>query len=847
MHNIRAFEPLWGEWRTIRVLGQGSYGKVYLAEKVELGKHYYSAIKYIGIPNDENQTKELYSEGLVTDDATLNNYYEQVLHSLMAEISINYELKGNSNIVSYEEHKVIPRESEPGYDIFIKMELLTSLPDYISSQALTVADVVRLGCDMCTALTVLQQKKIIHRDIKPANIFIHSSGHFKLGDFGVARTMEKTVNSMSVKGTFAFMAPEVARGGEGDFRVDIYSLGLVLYRLLNGNRSPFLPPPPAVISYDDNNLAQRRRMQGEPLPAPAMADPSLAAIVLRACAYQPQDRYQDAKEMYEALQRYIAQLPPDQAAAVVFGKAAVQSPHTADGELSGPRTQAPSGRESAHLSPESGDEETVFLPQENAGEETVFLPQESTGEETVFLPQENMGEETVFLPQESAGEETVFLPQEGTGEETVFLPQEGAGEETVFLPQEDAEEATVFLPQEDAAGHGGAAAQAGRMQQETHVPSGQPLDRGMSHKSKLPLFLGVGGAAAVAIVAGILLMGQQAREEGAQDLATPVTTVSAAIQSAMPTPVSTSTLQFPDSGLAAAIRAELDLSPEAPLEMAQLGEITELRLGTQTGIIVSDLSGLEYLSNLSILDISGQSVNNLSMLAELPELISLNLGNCQIMDVGVLEQLPASMENLDLRNTGLTSVAFADRLTHLRYLNISGNQITDLSPLSQLTQLSNLEASGNPVEDWTVVSQVATVSGVPAESTAPTPTPTAAQSTPQASAKATPQATPKPKHTPKPTPKPTPAPTPKPTSSTVSVTGVSISRGSIVLDVGGGASLSATVSPSNATNESISWSSSNPAVATVTSSGYVTAVGPGTAVITASCGGYSARCTVSVS
>lgn len=823
MHNIRAFEPLWGEWRTIRVLGQGSYGKVYLAEKVELGKHYYSAIKYIGIPNDENQTKELYSEGLVTDDATLNNYYEQVLHSLMAEISINYELKGNSNIVSYEEHKVIPRESEPGYDIFIKMELLTSLPDYISSQALTVADVVRLGCDMCTALTVLQQKKIIHRDIKPANIFIHSSGHFKLGDFGVARTMEKTVNSMSVKGTFAFMAPEVARGGEGDFRVDIYSLGLVLYRLLNGNRSPFLPPPPAVISYDDNNLAQRRRMQGEPLPAPAMADPSLAAIVLRACAYQPQDRYQDAKEMYEALQRYIAQLPPDQAAAVVFGKTAVQSPHTADGELSGPRTQAPSGRESAHLSPESGDEETVFLPQENAGEETVFLPQESTGEETVFLPQENMGEETVFLPQE------------------------GAGEETVFLPQEDAEEATVFLPQEDAAGHGGAAAQAGRMQQETHVPSGQPLDRGMSHKSKLPLFLGVGGAAAVAIVAGILLMGQQAREEGAQALATPVTTVSAAIQSAMPSPVSTSTLQFPDSGLAAAIRAELDLSPEAPLEMAQLGEITELRLGTQTGIIVSDLSGLEYLSNLSILDISGQSVNNLSMLAELPELISLNLGNCQIMDVGVLEQLPASLENLDLRNTGLTSVAFADRLTHLRYLNISGNQITDLSPLSQLTQLSNLEASGNPVEDWTVVSQVATVSGVPAESTAPTPTPTAAQSTPQASAKATPQATPKPKHTPKPTPKPTPAPTPKPTSSTVSVTGVSISRGSIVLDVGGGASLSATVSPSNATNQSISWSSSNPAVATVTSSGYVTAVGPGTAVITASCGGYSARCTVSVS
>ena len=50
MRDIREFEPLWGEWRSVRLLGQGSYGKVYLAEKVELGKHYYSAIKYIPIP-----------------------------------------------------------------------------------------------------------------------------------------------------------------------------------------------------------------------------------------------------------------------------------------------------------------------------------------------------------------------------------------------------------------------------------------------------------------------------------------------------------------------------------------------------------------------------------------------------------------------------------------------------------------------------------------------------------------------------------------------------------------------------------------------------------------------------
>lgn len=842
MHDIRAFEPLWGEWRTIRVLGQGSYGRVYLAEKVELGKHYYSAIKYIGIPNDENQTKELYSEGLVSDDATLNNYYEQVLRSLMAEISINYELKGNSNIVSYEEHKVIPRTPEPGYDIFIKMELLTSLPDYISSHTLTVADVVRIGCDICTALTVLQHEKIIHRDIKPANIFIHSSGHFKLGDFGVARTMEKTVNSMSVKGTFAFMAPEVARGGDGDFRVDIYSLGLVLYRLLNGNRSPFLPPPPAVISYDDNNLAQRRRMQGEPLPAPAMADDALSEIVLKACAYQPQNRYQSAKEMYQALQQYITRLSLQEAAVVVLGRAAAQSQQTASGKGTAPQTQPPVMQQPA----EQPKVQTAFLPQEGTGEETVFLPQEGTGEETVFLPQEGTGEETLFLPQEGMGKETLFLPQKDIDEETVFLPQEQTQEDTVFLPREDTEDATVFLAQEDA---------AAQTKPPTQQGADAPFDPhgGLSNppKSKLPLILGAGGATAAVVLAAVLLLGPGAKPEMAGIHSSSVATTATAIQSAVPTPTATVGLLFPDSGLENAIRTKLGLPSSDPIPTEQLGEITELRIGTQTGVTITDLSGVEYLSNLKTLDISGQMVGDLSLLPELSSLTALNLGGCQIPDVKVLEQLPAGLENLDLRNTGLTSVAFAARLPQLRYLNISGNQIVDLSPLSQLTQLATLDATGNPVQDWTVVSQVASVSGAPVETTTPTPSPTptpvptAAQSTPWATPKATPKPTPR--ATPKPTPKPTPAPTPKPTPSTISVTGISISRGSMVLDVGGRGSLLAAVSPSNATNRSVSWSSSNPAVATVTSSGYVTAVSPGTAVITASCGGYSARCTVSVS
>ena len=269
MSDIHSFEPLWGEWRCIDLLGQGSYGKVYLAEKTELGKHYYSAIKHIGIPADIHQTEDLYSEGVVTDELTVHKYYEQLLQSLMAEININYRLKGNANIVSYEEHKIVPRSGEPGYDIFIKMELLTSLANYIRKHSLTVGDVVRLGCDICTALTVLCQERIVHRDIKPANIFLHSSGHFKLGDFGVARTLEKTVSNMSVKGTFAFMAPEVARGGEGDYRVDIYSWAWCSTSCSTATGTPSFPRlrPPSLMKATTKPSAGECRESRCPRPA----------------------------------------------------------------------------------------------------------------------------------------------------------------------------------------------------------------------------------------------------------------------------------------------------------------------------------------------------------------------------------------------------------------------------------------------------------------------------------------------------------------------------------------------------------------------------------------------------
>jgi serine/threonine-protein kinase len=185
------------------------------------------------------------------------------------------------------------------------MELLTPLLTYTRERRLTEQDAARLGADICRALELCRRYNIIHRDIKPENIFVSDTGDFKLGDFGIARTAEKTAGGMSKKGTYTYMAPEVYRDEPYGPGVDIYSLGIVLYRLLNENRTPFLPDYPAPITHGDRDAALARRMGGEPLPRPKNGGDKFAGIVLKACACDPKDRYPEPETMRRELEALI--------------------------------------------------------------------------------------------------------------------------------------------------------------------------------------------------------------------------------------------------------------------------------------------------------------------------------------------------------------------------------------------------------------------------------------------------------------------------------------------------------------------------------------------------------------
>lgn len=292
---------IWPEWKIVKQIGRGSFGVVYEVVRKDYQVKSRAAIKVISIPQNESEIDSLRTEGL-TEDAT-RTYLQGLVNEFVSEIQLMESFKGVQNIVSVEDYKVVEKEGEIGWDIYIRMELLTAFNSYIRNKTLSEREVIKLGCDICTALELCAKRQVIHRDIKPENIFINDFGDFKLGDFGIARKLENVTGGLSKKGTYNYMAPEVEQSAQYDATVDIYSLGLVLYRFVNKNRLPFLESEKQLLNPNERMAAIRRRMAGEVLPAPCDATPAMAQVILRACAYDPSQRFASAAEMKNALMR----------------------------------------------------------------------------------------------------------------------------------------------------------------------------------------------------------------------------------------------------------------------------------------------------------------------------------------------------------------------------------------------------------------------------------------------------------------------------------------------------------------------------------------------------------------
>ena len=302
-HSIHeVLKAVWPDWEIVgKPLGTGSFSTVYRVERKDFVCDNFAALKVIVIP-DEEELEDLKAQQLSGEE--IQQTLKQHAADYAAEIRHMYSVRGEKNVVFIEDYKVYQVPDEFTWYILIRMELLTPLNAYLSGHMMREEEILRLGVELCTALAACREKNIVHRDIARKNIFVDENGVFKLGDFGVARTVDRSTR-VSSAGTPTYMAPEVIKATmirsniDAAARADIYSLGMVLYELSNAGKPPFVES----MNYSERYSALQRRIEGEALPPPKDVSPALQRIILKACAYEPEKRYQSAAEMKETLEK----------------------------------------------------------------------------------------------------------------------------------------------------------------------------------------------------------------------------------------------------------------------------------------------------------------------------------------------------------------------------------------------------------------------------------------------------------------------------------------------------------------------------------------------------------------
>ena len=298
------FDIIWPGWEVVGKLGEGSFGGVYEIQRtLPDGTVERAALKKLTVPKDPGEIEVLYAQSY--NSASITEHFKEQMQSLVREYTFMQKLSANPYVVHCQDLRTVQRENGIGWDIYIQMELLTPLKKWMNNRGSRYDEriVIRLGLNLCGALNSCHQQNIIHRDIKPENILLTSDNKFKLGDFGIAKVSEKTATG-TLTGTYSYMAPEVANRQHYGASADIYSLGLVMYWMMNERTLPFLPLSKKIPSGLQRQEAQDRRFSGEEIPAPLNGSLELTRIVLKACAFDPKERYSSVQELARDLKQY---------------------------------------------------------------------------------------------------------------------------------------------------------------------------------------------------------------------------------------------------------------------------------------------------------------------------------------------------------------------------------------------------------------------------------------------------------------------------------------------------------------------------------------------------------------
>lgn len=247
-------------------------------------------VKIISVPASQSQLDALLLTGAYKDAAAAMEYFKELSDGIVAEAETLTKLSKLEGFVPFSDWQVVPMENNDlGYDIYLISPYRMSLDKYMRRNSMTHLNAVNLGLDLCAALAICRNAGFLYADLKPSNIFVSDDKEYRIGDLGFLKLSTLKYTTIPSKYRSVYTAPEAADDlSTPNTTMDIFAAGMILYQIYNNGELP----------------GNGQAIEGV-LPAPVNADYEIAEIILKACAPNPADRWQDPMEMGQALAAYM--------------------------------------------------------------------------------------------------------------------------------------------------------------------------------------------------------------------------------------------------------------------------------------------------------------------------------------------------------------------------------------------------------------------------------------------------------------------------------------------------------------------------------------------------------------
>lgn len=244
-------------------------------------------VKIISTPASSSQMEAMLLSGAFSDAESALGYFKQLANGIEAEAAVLEKLSRLEGFLPITGVQTAEAPDGTGYETYLLSPYRRTLERHTRKEQLTHLAAINLGLDICSALAVCRRSGYLYASLKPENIIITDEGAYKIGDIGFIPLNSLQYASLPDRCRSQYTAPEIADAFSNlNTTIDIYALGLILYHIFNGGNLP---------SLDDQ----------QPLPAPDYADYEMSEIILKACAIEPSERWQDPVELGQALVAYM--------------------------------------------------------------------------------------------------------------------------------------------------------------------------------------------------------------------------------------------------------------------------------------------------------------------------------------------------------------------------------------------------------------------------------------------------------------------------------------------------------------------------------------------------------------